>query len=199
MTLAERKRHARRAAALAIAALQESERDCANRGIAAALRSLDVYRGSTQLLAYRPLADEVDIVSFADEAARDGKAVFLPAASDNGELRYRRWFPGDELVASALGVLEPITGDPPVALPALVLVPGRAFSVDGWRVGRGGGYYDRALRSLAQLGTTVGIAYSCQVTARVPHGAGDERVHLVLSELGLGDNAMRATLRAPRS
>ena len=201
MILAERKIHVRRTAALAVAALEESEKRCADRSIAAALHSLDAYRASTQLLAYRPLPDEVDIVSLTDDAAREGKAVFLPAASEDGELHYRRWFPGDELVLSTLGVHEPIGGDPPGATPSLVLVPGRVFSVDGWRVGRGGGYYDRALSSLSRLGTTVGVAYSCQVVAHVPHGPGDERVHFVLSELGVGEGATRAVARnvSPRS
>ena len=60
------------------------------------------------------------------------------------------------------------------------LVPGVAFDVKGNRLGRGKGYYDRLLAHVK--GFRIGLAYSCQVVAEVPHTGYDIPMHCIISE-----------------
>jgi len=151
--------------------------------ICSAVLAMSEYDACEHVLSYVPLSDEVDVVPIGTAAIEAGKALYLPVTLPRRDLEYRRWRLGDVLVRGAQGVLEPMTGDPLPMARALILVPGRGFSMDGRRLGRGGGYYDRALSWLSRIGTTVGVAYQCQVVPALPCGPGDEKVHRIVTEL----------------
>jgi 5-formyltetrahydrofolate cyclo-ligase len=155
----------------------------ADGAICAAILRLSEYHACEQVLSYVPLNDEVDITAIARAAIDAGKEVYLPVTVPERDLEYRRWHVGDALARSERGVLEPVTGDPLRTARSLILVPGRGFSPDGWRLGRGGGYYDRALRWLSRIGTTVGVAYQCQVVSDLPRGPRDEKLDRIITEL----------------
>jgi 5-formyltetrahydrofolate cyclo-ligase len=183
VTLAEKKRAVRRTVAECVMALDPTARIRADDAISSAILGLSEYHECEQVLSYVPLKDEVDVAGIGRSAVEAGKALYLPTTLRGCDLEYRRWRPGDVLVRGERGVLEPTTGDRLLTARALILVPGRAFSLDGWRLGRGGGYYDRALRRLSPIGTTVGVAYQCQVLPDLPRGFRDERVDRVVTEL----------------
>ena len=67
-------------------------------------------------------------------------------------------------------------------------MPLLAFDRDGFRLGYGGGYYDRTLASLRGEGQVpplaIGVAYSGQEVASVPQGPGDERLDWIATETG---------------
>jgi len=89
----------------------------------------------------------------------------------------------DDLVATALGPREP--PHPAAVDPAsidVVVVPGLAFDQEGYRVGYGGGHYDRYLPRLGPGTLRVGLCFHQQVVERVPRGPGDERVHVVVTD-----------------
>ena len=182
MTLGQTKRDLRESVTRAIEGLDPSERTRLDARICERLEALPQYRASGQVLVYSALRDEVDVGAFTAAALRAGKAVFLPVVGPKGALSYRRWKPGETLTRRSFGVLEPVGGESPGENGGLVLVPGRAFSPEGWRLGRGLGCYDRAMPWLRRVGTTVGVAYGCQVFADVPHGERDERVEMVISD-----------------
>jgi 5-formyltetrahydrofolate cyclo-ligase len=64
----------------------------------------------------------------------------------------------------------------------LVVTPGLAFDRRGYRVGYGGGFYDRYLARLRPNAARTAIGFSFQVVEEVPADPGDERVHLVVTE-----------------
>jgi 5-formyltetrahydrofolate cyclo-ligase len=64
----------------------------------------------------------------------------------------------------------------------LVLIPGVGFDQDGHRLGRGRGYYDRALRGVLAGALRVGLAHECQVISHVPVDPHDERVDYIVTE-----------------
>ncbi|MBL8906323.1 MAG: 5-formyltetrahydrofolate cyclo-ligase, partial [Rhizobiales bacterium] len=70
--------------------------------------------------------------------------------------------------------------------PDVLLVPMLAFDRRGYRLGYGGGYYDRTLAALRVLKpiTAIGIAYSGQEIAEVPHGSWDEPLDWIMTERG---------------
>lgn len=63
-----------------------------------------------------------------------------------------------------------------------VIVPGVAFTVDGGRLGYGGGYYDRLFARLPQSVLRVGVAYEAQLAESLPIGVHDVRMHVVVTE-----------------
>lgn len=67
----------------------------------------------------------------------------------------------------------------------LVLVPGLAFDRSGGRLGRGGGYYDRAFPAAREAPVLIGLAFSLQWIESVPMGPLDRRVDGVITEIGV--------------
>ena len=73
-------------------------------------------------------------------------------------------------------------------LPDVILAPMLAFDAYGWRLGYGGGFYDRTIANLRGLGkqvTVIGIAYDGQILDKVPTGPFDMPLDAVLSPTGL--------------
>jgi 5-formyltetrahydrofolate cyclo-ligase len=96
-----------------------------------------------------------------------------------------RW---DELRPGRYGVLEPPADRPRVALGPgdAVVVPGVAFDASGNRLGRGGGYYDRAFPPAdGAAPLLVGAGYAFQLLESVPHDSRDRAVDAIVSEVGL--------------
>ena len=63
----------------------------------------------------------------------------------------------------------------------LILVPGVAFDKRGNRLGRGGGYYDRFIKSQPPTTTLVGVAYDFQLVDKVPANRRDQKMHHVIA------------------
>jgi 5-formyltetrahydrofolate cyclo-ligase len=69
-----------------------------------------------------------------------------------------------------------------IQTPQVVLVPGLAFTRDGHRLGRGGGYYDRLLSGLPAETVRIAVCFSFQLVDELPTEGHDERVHAVATE-----------------
>jgi len=93
----------------------------------------------------------------------------------------------DDLRRGPMNVWEPAGHCPPVAIAALdiILVPGLAFTREGARLGRGGGYYDRLLAHPYCKARRIAIAYDCQIIDHIPVEPHDQRVHQIITESGL--------------
>ena len=133
---------------------------------------------------YWPMGDELDILPLLTRLSEDGRVCALPVVVARGEpLIFRRWRPGETLVAAGFGTHEPEPEAPEIA-PDIVLTPLLAFDDAGRRLGYGGGYYDRTLRSLRRTRriVAVGIGFDAQRVARVPAGGGDETLDWIVTE-----------------
>lgn len=160
------------------------------------------YTSCTTLLAYMPLADEVDILPVITDALKKGKKVFLPRVfPDTNKMEFYRYEEGTETSAGSFGIQEPeadeaksfsrflermsINEYSPAAhssnyvdIPEpsqsaehiLILVPGRAFTKSGSRIGRGKGFYDIYLASLPQIFDIKksGVCFSEQLLPELP-------------------------------
>lgn len=106
--------------------------------------------------------------------------VLIPVSSLHD--RVPIWKPWGCLRPGDRGVGE--SSDNSVAYPALVLVPGVGFDHGGMRLGRGLGFYDRALAALRRAGEVhvVGLAFECQIVSALPFDPWDERVDCLVSE-----------------
>ena len=136
---------------------------------------------------YWPMGDEADVRPLLSYLHSIGWFCMLPVVTGVGTaLTFRHWSPGDELVESGLGIQEP-GGDAPEDLPDIVLVPLLAYDGEGYRLGQGGGYYDRTLaafRAKSDDILAVGIAFSGQQVDSVPHDAFDQPLDWMVTETG---------------
>ncbi len=145
------------------------------------------YAAAETLVLYAALPDEMPTRPLFDAARRAGKRTLLPTLSSADRLRFVQVEEWRRLRKGRFGVLEPDPSAGEVALGAahLVIVPGRAFSVEGHRLGRGRGCYDRALAEAARPPATLGLCFSCQLVAELPWEAHDQRVCGVATEEGI--------------
>jgi 5,10-methenyltetrahydrofolate synthetase len=134
-----------------------------------------------QLGVYWPLAGEPDLHPAYAELARAGVRLALPVVHEkNAALGFAEWEPGEAMVRDRMGVAVPELLRP-VDRPAALVIPCLGFNQHGYRLGYGGGYYDRTLaphpRPLA-----VGIAYALAAAcfADDPH---DVALDLIITEL----------------
>ncbi len=140
----------------------------------------------TAVSAFAPMADELRVWPLLRRLTEDGFQLCLPVMQGKGRpLVFRAWTQGDAMDSGVWGIAEP-KADKPVVEPDVVLMPLLAFDSQGWRLGYGGGFYDRTLRRLRDLKhiVTVGLALDAQQVDAVPHLDYDERLDWVLTPSG---------------
>ena len=187
MTLAEEKRALRERAAAQREGLHR------NAGEGVALDALAHFREHIDLCAHRPLSAylpvraEFDVTPILRHAHARGCQTCLPVVPGRGRpLLFRRWAPGDPLVEGRFGIAVP-PEEADTLEPEILLVPMLAFDDDGYRLGYGGGFYDRTLasrRAQAPGILAVGVAFSGQRVERVPRSTEDERLDWLVTEEG---------------
>ena len=137
--------------------------------------------------AYLPVRDEFDVLPLAEAAHLLGHVVGMPAVTAKAEpLVFREWTPDCRLVEGALDIPTPPPGARPVT-PELLLAPTMAFDGDGYRLGYGGGFYDRTLAGLRERNprtVAVGVCFAGLEVDRVPRGEHDARLDWIVTERG---------------
>lgn len=136
---------------------------------------------------YRAMRGELDVMEIFKVMARYEKQTCLPCVTPEKSLIYRSWKLNDPLTRHPLGMEEPLT-DAPVLTPAVILCPLLAFDGEGYRLGYGGGYYDRtmeAMRAGDNPPLFIGVGFSMQEVELVPTDARDAPLDGVLTELGV--------------
>ena len=134
------------------------------------------------VLAFAPLPGEIDIWPLLTKLAAGGQRLCLPRISGPGVMEAREAHDLRQLRRNSYGIAEPAP-NAPLVLPGnidIVLTPGLAFDTDLWRLGRGGGYYDRFLAGCAAY--RLGLAREWQIVEYVPHEPLDIPMQAVLSE-----------------
>ena len=127
------------------------------------------------VMAYWPLADEVDVRQLIDRIVAEGRVVLLPKVTGDTTMELRRYTSPADLAEGAFRIMEPV-GEPFTDYDQIdaVLVPGMAFDAAGHRLGRGKGYYDRFLAAHFSPLTPhpspllIGVCFPFQRVAEVP-------------------------------
>lgn len=158
----------------------------ASRKIAAqGLDFLGVKPGAT-VSGFAAIRDEINPAALMAWLHAEGFQLALPAMQGRGKpLLLRSWSPGDTMAPAAWGIAEPLADKPEVD-PDVVLVPLLAFDSRGYRLGYGGGYYDRTLNKLraSKRIVAVGLGYDEQRVDAVPAESYDEKLDWVLTPSG---------------
>lgn len=172
-------------------ALSPDEVQRASLAVADRIRALSEWKNAWSVLLYWPIKNEVDTRPLLNELWDRGAIALLP--------RCRPEQPGfmdlcacsceEDLTTGSFNIMEPApccatredSGEPFV--PDLVLVPAVAFDAHGYRLGFGGGYYDRLLAKPEMDGAvTIGLCYDFQRLPVLPTNAWDEPVQAVCTE-----------------
>ncbi|MBW2713863.1 MAG: 5-formyltetrahydrofolate cyclo-ligase [Deltaproteobacteria bacterium] len=143
------------------------------------------FQNAKRLVVHLGLPDELPTSPVVALARATHKPVLVPRVIARNQLEFVPLAKDCELQRSALGVEEPAASVPAEVLAPgdLLLVPGLAFDPQGGRLGRGAGYYDRALKEVRSLGVEVmGWAYSFQLVAQVPMEDHDQRVSSLITD-----------------
>jgi 5-formyltetrahydrofolate cyclo-ligase len=164
-------------------ALPGEARQAAAEAIAARAFPLPIAPG-TIVSGFMAMKSEINPLPLMRELAGQGARLALPVTPPRGKpLDMRAWAFGEPLVAGVWGIRQP-GPEAPQADPDIILVPLLAFDRAGYRLGYGGGYYDRTITQLRAKKriTAIGIAYAAQEVPAVPKTEGDARLDLVLTE-----------------
>ena len=120
------------------------------------------YQEAKTIATYLSFPHEFQTQELIEQALKGGKKVLIPKTYPKGRMEFVVYNP-QQLAKTSFGLLEP-QGDLEVVEPSqidLIHVPGLAFTTEGYRIGYGGGYYDRYLEHFA--GHTMSTIYPCQV------------------------------------
>jgi 5-formyltetrahydrofolate cyclo-ligase len=162
----------------------------AARAVATVAEASAALVGARSVLGYVACDGEIDVAPVLAAARARGACIALPRCRVVGGLDVVVVGANAELVRGARGrVAEPSgpAADPAtLSTPGLALVPSVALDRRGFRLGRGGGDYDRLLPSLRACGwTIVGVCHAASVVERLPVEAHDVPVDVILSDAGL--------------
>lgn len=145
---------------------------------------LDLIGGSV-VGGYWPIITEIDVRPLLARLEARGMTLALPVLVDHDEpMIFRRWRPiEDTLIEGVYGTAHPPETSP-VVVPDVLFVPGLAFDGEGYRLGQGGGHFDRTLAALrgGKPVVAIGVGYAVQRIERVPRDVHDEKMDWLLSE-----------------
>lgn len=143
---------------------------------------------ATTIALYLSLPDEVDTTKLIELLIKQGKhTLVVPRVEDETTIRF---YPleqiSNNLQVSQYGILEPTAEIEKEVTPSIMIVPGIAFDLNGGRIGRGKGYYDRYFEKHSDhIKQRMAIAYQFQViSSGVPMDTHDQRMDVLITEEG---------------
>ncbi|HTV87678.1 MAG TPA: 5-formyltetrahydrofolate cyclo-ligase [Stellaceae bacterium] len=132
---------------------------------------------------YWPFRAEFDPHGLIDWAVAAGRAIALPVVTDKkAPLEYRNWRPGETLVDGVWNI--PVPQKREIIVPAIVLAPLVGFDAACYRLGYGGGYFDRTLASLAPRPCAIGVGFAAQEIVTICPQPFDVPMDLIVTEAG---------------
>lgn len=156
-----------------------------SRSIQAKVLELPQYLAARSVALYRAIRNEVETGAIMNDALGRQKKVFCPNIHGDEPPVFLQVFSQSDLVPGPASAAEPsghVRFSEADREGSMVIVPGVVFDELGNRLGRGGGWYDRALKWFDDCGVYVGLAYEIQVVDKVPAELWDEKVHYVVTE-----------------
>ena len=134
------------------------------------------------VMVFSSFGSELSTVGIVRRLHREGRRVLLPFLR-HGVMEAAELPPDGGMIRTSYGPMEPESASPvdPSAIDVAV-APGLAFDLDGYRLGFGGGNYDRYLVRMRIDATLVGIGFDEQLLERIPHGAGDVPLDVIVTD-----------------
>ena len=177
----EMKKALRRTLLMARRAVPLQARRAADAAIAARLFELVFPEG--YIFCYVGVDFEIRTVPVITAWLQAGRQVCVPLCSSERAVMTARAITSlGELSPGRMGLPEPSPDAKIVHAPAAVIVPGLSFTPQGYRLGRGGGYYDRYLSELPPQTPTIGLCYEAFLSDSLPREPHDAPVSAIITE-----------------
>lgn len=169
-------------------AMDEATRSVASVHIAAHLKHLaSTWPAGVTVALFGGLKNEPDLVTHLLPAllSQGGRTCFFQIEHQGLQAREVRSM--EDLHRGQMNVWEPNPQCPHIGITELdiILVPGLAFTRDGKRLGRGGGYYDRLLAHPQCRAERIAVAFDVQIVDHITVEFHDEHIHQIITESGL--------------
>lgn len=167
----------------------------ASRKVVEKITSSPVWAAADTVFAFVSLPDEIETTDLCAQALREGKRLGLPRFGDEGLVFYQVKDLDTLRVDNSMAIRQPSrelpelcsTRKPRQPGRLFVITPGRGFTAEGGRLGRGGGFYDAffsALRHSHIVYQAIGVAFDEQLMEELPLSDNDELVHGVVTPTG---------------
>lgn len=176
----------------------------ASRNIFDRLCAQDFYRQSSIVFSYASFRSEVDTWHFNRQVLADSKILALPKVLGKERMEFYQIKSMEQLVSGYMGIPEPGPECPAISTvwtegrKGMILVPGLAFDKSFYRLGYGGGFYDRYLsagcfkqgagchsKSDSRILISCGVAYDGQMVEQVPRESTDCSLDYIVTETGI--------------
>lgn len=148
-------------------AISQEQKQAIDQALTEGLLQHSFYQEVKVIATYLSFPHEFQTQKLIEQALKDGKKVLIPKTYPKGRMDFVVYNP-QQLVKTSFGLLEP-QGNLEVVDASqidLIHVPGLAFTTEGYRIGYGGGYYDRYLKHF--YGNTLSTIYPCQIKDFIP-------------------------------
>ena len=169
------------------AALSEATRQALSARIVLHLQALMAADGPLPLRAGMvvgfcwPIKNEPDVRAAVSHWREFGISAALPVVlGADLPLAFRRWAESTPLADDCYGIPTPISGD--YLLPDVLILPLNAFDAEGFRLGYGGGFFDRTLAALSPRPVAIGIGFECNRVATIRPQPHDQRLDWLVTE-----------------
>ena len=132
--------------------------------------------------AYFPINYEIDCFEILKKLEKSGYKISLPITRKGNKMDFFEWSYKEPLSISKIGIPEPISKKK--VYPDILIVPLLAFNKQKFRLGYGGGYYDRYIEKIEKLKKilTIGMAFSFQEVKKLPINKYDKKLDFILTE-----------------
>ena len=163
--------------------LPETVRRQWGEAVARRVIALEAFSHARTIGLYSPVRGEMPTAAIFAAAVSCGKRVAYPRVCGAEDMEFVAVTALADLQRGSFGVAEPV-GRELVAVPELdmLIMPGVAFSLSGWRLGYGKGYYDRLLAREKPAGPLTGLCYEGQLVPALVGEAHDVPVQLIVTE-----------------
>lgn len=161
--------------------LSTEDRVLMNKKILNNIKNNNLYKEAKSIFCFIGFGSEVDTTVIIKDALEKGKKVYVPKI-ENKKMKIINIKSLDNLKSGVFGILEPESGEELIGSCDLILVPGVAFTIEGDRLGYGGGYYDKYIHSQGDNIKTMAIAYSIQIVNHINTEEFDKKINYLLTE-----------------
>ena len=161
--------------------MSEEEKQSSATAIFSKVEATTTFANANCIALFVAMWDEVPTTEVLERWRNMGKRVIVPRV-EGDIMRYYDYHP-DKMAVGAFGIIEP-TGEDEVGADAidLMIVPARAFTPKGDRLGRGGGFYDKYMALEGSRAVKYGVAFGCQIFDSLPTDPHDIAVEAVFTE-----------------
>ena len=134
---------------------------------------------------YYPINSETDCLDILKKLEKNNFKISLPVTEKKNNMDFYEWSFKDLLKVSNRGIPEPFTKKK--VYPDVLIVPLVGFDKNKFRLGYGGGFYDRYISKILNIKKvlTIGFAFSFQEILKIPTNEFDQKLDIILTNKGI--------------